>query len=254
MLATVVYFTNIQFDKMEVGVFVGILGKVIEFVAADEICDALNKSIKILDKASKKAQAQSEANARKLFECAPGERALLLNQAKFTWRDQFCVFDSFESMRYKVKGEFTSIKRHFHIYDPSGKEVGYVKEKLLSLRPSAVLESKPIDFTFNIPGRKAVHMRSIWSVIKEKFRVDNGWYVEGELLGWKYRILDSEGNVIANVSNKMLYWGDTYLITFPEDADDLLILMIVLAIDIAHAPKKSEDLKDTIHHKSHYWL
>lgn len=74
------------------------------------------------------------------------------------------------------------------------------------------------------------------------------------MLGWKYKILDSNENVVANVSYKMLYWGDTYLITFPEDADDLLILMIVLAIDIAHAPKKSEDLKGTIHHKSHYWL
>lgn len=232
----------------------GMLGKIVEFVAADAIIDALDKPIEILDKASKKMKAQSEAKARKLFECAPGERALLLNQAKFTWREQFYVFDSFESVKYTVKGEFTSIKRHFHIYDPQGKEVGYVKEKLLTLRPSAVLESNPIDFTFNIPGRKAVHMRSKWSLIKEKYRVDNGWHVEGKLLGWTYKIFDDSGDVVATISCKVLCWGDTYLITFPEDADDLLILMVVLAIDIAHAPKKSEDLKETIHHKSHYWL
>ncbi len=232
----------------------GILGKIVEFVAADTIIDVLDKPIKILDKASKNMQAQSDAKARKLFECAPGEKVLLLNQAKFTWREQFCVYDGFENVRYAVKGEFTSIKRHFHIYDPQGKEVGYVKEKLLALRPSAVLESNPIDFVFEIPGRKAVHMRSKWSVMKDKFRVDNGWYVEGKFPGWKYKIFDDEENVVANVSYKALYWGDTYLITFPEDADELLILMIVLAIDIAHAPKKSEELRDTIHHKSHYWL
>lgn len=231
-----------------------ILGKIVEFVAADAIVDALDKPIEMLDKASKKVQAKSEANARKLFECTPGEKALLLNQAKFTWREQFCVFDSFENVKYTVKGEFTSIKRHFHIYDAQGKEVGYVKEKLMTLRPSAILESNPIDFTFDIPGRKAIHMKSMWTIMKEKFRVDNGWYVEGKVLGWKYKIFDSEENVVANVSYKVLYWGDTYLITFPEDADDLLILMIVLAIDIAHAPKKTEDLKETIHHKSHYWL
>lgn len=135
---------------MEVGGFVGILGKIVEFVAADEIINALDKPIEMLDRASKKMQAQSEAKARKLFECAPGERALLLNQAQFTWREQFCVFDSSERVRYTVKGEFTSIKRHFHIYNSQGTEVGYVKEKLLTLRPSAILESNPIDFTFSI--------------------------------------------------------------------------------------------------------
>lgn len=213
-------------------------------MAAGTIADALDKPIEMLDKASKK-------KARKLFECAPGEQALLLNQAKFTWREQFCVFDTFERVKYTVKGEFTSIKRHFHIYDSQNKEVGYVKEKLLNLRPSAILESSPVDFTFDIPGQKAIHMRSKWSFIKEKFRVDNGWSVEGNLPGWKYKIFDDKENVVANVSYKMLYWGDTYLITFPEDADDLLILMIVLAVDIVHAPKKREDLKGTIHHK---WL
>lgn len=232
----------------------GILGKIVEFVAADEIIDALDKPIEMLDRASKKMKAQSEEKAKKMFECAPGERALLLNQAKFTWREQFSVFDSAENVRYTVKGELTSIKRHFHIYDPRGKEVGYVKEKLMTLRPSAIIESSPIDFTFDIPGRKAIHMSSKWSLIKEKFRVNNGWYVEGKLPGWKYNIFDADGNIVAKISYKFLAWGDTYLITFPEDADDLLILMIVLAIDIAHAPKKSDDLKETIHHKSHYWL
>ena len=157
-------------------------------------------------------------------------------------------------MKYVVKGEFTSIKRHFHIYDIQGHEVGYVKEKLMTFRPSAILESDPIDFTFELPGQKPIHMKSKWAVIRGKFKVDNGWYVEGNLSGWKYKIFDSQEKVIANVQYKPLYWGDTYLITFPENANDLLILMIVLSIDIAHAPKKKEDFKNTLHYQSHYWL
>lgn len=232
----------------------GILGKIVEYAASDVINDALDKSVRIIDKANEKLKAQTEAEKRKMFECAPGERALLLNQAKFTWRERFSVFDSYESIRYTVKGEFAPIKRHFHIYDPNGREVAYVKEKLLSLRPSAIVEVNPVDFTFEIPGREAIHMHSRWSALKEKFCVSNGWYVEGALTGWKYKIFNADGNVVANISCKLLYWGDTYLVCFPEDADELLILMIVLAIDVAHAPKKSEELKETIHHKSHYWF
>lgn len=231
----------------------GILGKVVEFVASDAIIGALDTPINALNKASQKLKEKDEKSQQKLFKCAPGEKALLINQKQFTWRDQFKIYDNFQNVKYSVKGEFTSIKHHLHIYDVAGKELAFVKEKLVTLRPSAVLENHPTDFDLEIGGKKVGKLRSKWSVGKRKYTLSNGWNIEGNVIGWKYKIMYN-GRIIATISYKPLYYGDTYLITFPENENELLILMIVLAPDIDNAPKRSEELKNTIHHKSHYWL
>ena len=230
-----------------------ILGKALEFVSSDMIVNALDIPIRTLEKASKKIGEKDEKNKQKMFECAPGERALLINQKLFTWRDRFQVYDNAQNVKYSVEGEFTSIKHHLHIYNAAGKEIAFVKEKLLSLRPSAILEEHPVNFELEIGGRKIGQLRSKWSIGKRKYALDNGWEITGNVIGWKYRIT-FRGKTIATICMKPLYWGDTYLITFPEDENELLILLIVLAIDISNAPKRSEALKDTIHYKSHYWL
>jgi uncharacterized protein YxjI len=230
-----------------------ILGKVVEYVASDAIVDALDAPIKGLDKVSKKLKAKSENDKQRLFECAPGEKVLLINQKMYTWTDRFNIFDEYQNVKYSVKGDFTSIKHHLHIYDETGKEVAFVKEKLLSLRPSAVIEARPVDFVFEIAGKKAAKLRSTWSLTKSKYLMDNGWIIEGNIIGWKYKIT-YEGKLVATISKKLLYWGDTYLITYPEGENELLILMIVLALDTLTAPTKSKVIEDNIHVKTHWWL
>lgn len=231
----------------------GILGKAIEMIASEALVDALDIPINALNRAEKKLEEKSEQNKRRMFECAPGEKALLINQKTFTWRDRFNIYDSVQNVKYTVKGELTSVKRHLHIYNVSGQEVAFVKEKLVTLRPSAALEDHPTDFDLSIGGKKVGKLRSKWSIGKPKYALNNGWNVEGNVIGWKYKITAGD-QLIAKICKKPLYWGDTYLITFPEDENELLILMIVLAIDASHAPKKTEEWKDTIHHKTNGWL
>lgn len=231
----------------------GILGKVIESVASEALVDALEIPINVLDRATKKLEEKSNQNKRQLFECAPGEKALLINQKTYTWRERFNIYDSVQNVKYTVKGELTSVKRHLHIYDTAGQEIAFVKEKLMTLRPSAALESHPTDFDLVIGGKRVGKLRSKWSITKNRYVLNNGWKVEGNAIGWKYKITAGDQE-IARISKKLLYWGDTYLITFPEDENELLILMIVLAIDISNAPKRTEELKGTIHHKTNGWL
>lgn len=231
----------------------GIIGKAVEFLASDALADVLDKPIKALDKATARMKAKDEEKLKKLFECPPGEKALLINQAMYTWRDRFSVYDNHENVKYTVKGEFTSIKRHLHIFDSNGKEIGFVKEKLLTVRPAAIMQTDPIDFDFKINGKKVATLKSRWAFNKKKYSMNNGWEIEGNIVGWNYKIL-SDGREIAKITMKPLYWGDTYLITFPEGENELLMLMVVLAMDIDTSATKMEVLKDTIHYKSNGWL
>ena len=47
------------------------------------------------------------------------------------------------------------------------------------------------------------------------------------------------------------YRGEKILKVFSDKRNELIILMLVLALDVANAPKKSEEFKNTLHHKSH---
>lgn len=214
-----------------------LLGKIIESVVEDE--SVLDFSIKAIDKIEKKLEKREEKSRCKMLECAPGERALLISQRTFTKSDYFDVYDSSQNVKYSVKGEVSSIKHHLHIYDTSGREIAFLKEKLMSLRPSAVFEKHPTDFYLEINGDKVGNLKSKWAFGKSKYILDNGWNIE-EIFGFKYKVT-SGNKTIATISSKILSLDDTYAVTFSENEDELLMLMITLAIIIGNAPKKSQD-------------
>lgn len=216
--------------------------------------DVLQPMIDGLDKITNKLEERAKKKARRIFECAPGEKVLLINQQKYTWREHFYVFDSYNNVKFTVKGEFTSIKHRLHIYNDKGKEVGFVKEKLFTFHPSAVLECKPVkpvEIEFSINGEKVGKLSSTYS-LGIKYVLDNGWNLEGKIFSWNYQIVAPD-RVVAKISEKLLAWGDTYVITYPEDENELMILMIALALDIIKSPSRKEELKDTIHNMRYHY-
>ena len=83
---------------------------------------------------------------------------------------------------------------------------------------------------FNINIKKS----NIKNVCKEKYNIDfNGWRVEGDFLGWDYDVYSGCSSII-HISKQLLHWGDTYVIDFTNPGDELLGMMLVIAIDAAN--------------------
>lgn len=66
--------------------------------------------------------------------------------------------------------------------------------------------------------------------LQKKMEDYNGWSVEGNIMGWNYSV-NKGFNLIASIKQKIISWGDTYVIDFINQEDELMILMLVLAID-----------------------
>lgn len=218
------------------------MGKIktaIEFMESDAFTDALNKPFDALDKALTKLEAKNKEELEKFFKCLPGEKALLISHLYSSSERQnrfyINVYDSPDNVKYTVKDEKLSAKHHLHIFDSTGKEIGFVKEKLITFRPSAIMQVNPIDFDFKINGKKVATLKSRRSFKTTKFSMSNGWEIEGDFFGTKYCIL-SEGRIIGNVNRKL--WSDKYFLTFSECEDELLLLMVALAMDIDTSPKR----------------
>ena len=123
---------------------------------------------------------------------------------------------------FVVKGEL-SWGHLLRIYDANGREVGYIKEKVLTFLPK---------FEMYIGQSYAGCISKEFSFFKPKFNIDyNGWHVDGDLFEWDYTILNSAGQGVAKVSKQLWNWTDTYTIDIADQKDAVYALMLVLAID-----------------------
>ena len=80
----------------------------------------------------------------------------------------------------------------------------------------------------------------------------NGWIIEGNIVGSKYKIRDGQKNVME-VYEKIWFGEDTYFVDIVNPDNEVLCLMIALAIDSSHS-SKSHDNKRALKHKSGGWI
>lgn len=155
---------------------------------------------------------------------------LLIKQRVFSWSDTYDVYDEDGNAKYFVKAEFLSLEHRLHVYDQMDREVGLIKEKLLTFLPV---------FEIEVNGVQQGRIEQRFSLFKPKYEVDfNGWRVEGDFLGWDYDVY-SGCSAVIHITKEWLHWGDTYVIDILNPSDELMGLLLVIAIDAANCTKGS---------------
>ena len=92
-------------------------------------------------------------------------------------------------------------------------------------------------------------MKSRFSFGKRKFKFTfNNWTLEGNIFGLKYKVLDGKEKVME-VSEKVWTIGDVYYLDITNPDNELLCILILLAIDSSHT-LKSSDNKRTMRRKT----
>ena len=233
----------------------GILGK---FIAKSAIKSVARKvgyrvadiGIKVCDKAIERLE-KGNVNENKAFldGAKDGHSRLIVGQKPYTFKESFQIFDEDENVKYIVKGKLISATHDFTVYDATGKiALGRVREKMLALRSPISFERHPKDFIIQMDGKKLGKMKSRYVFGKQKCEFTfNNWVLEGNVFGVKYKVLDGKEKVME-VSQKVWVIGDTYYLDIANPDDELLCVLILLAIDSSHS-SKSDDNKQTVIHK-----
>lgn len=147
---------------------------------------------------------------------------LLFKQRVFSWLDSYDIFDEFGSVVFQVKGQL-SWGHCLKIYDGAGRELGTVKEKVLTFLPK---------FELYVGAQYVGCIQKEMTFLKPKFQIDfNGWSVNGNWLEWDYIIRGGRGEAVAAISKQLMNFSDTYVIELADERDALGALMVVLAID-----------------------
>ena len=90
---------------------------------------------------------------------------LLIKQRVFSWTDTYDVYDEKEEPKYFVKAEFFALGHQIHVYDKSGREVGMVKQRLLTLLPA---------FDIEIDGKEFGSVQKEFTFFKPRYEPDGG--------------------------------------------------------------------------------
>ena len=112
--------------------------------------------------------------------------------------------------------------RVFDVYD---NEIAVIYERLFSLLPK---------FEIEIGGRIIGTIQKKFTLFRPKYELDyNGWRVEGDFLSWNYDVYEGCSSVI-HISKEIWHWGDTYVIDIANPKDELMGILLVIAIDAAN--------------------
>jgi uncharacterized protein YxjI len=154
---------------------------------------------------------------------------LLFKQRLFSWFDSYDIFDEQSQTVYTVKGQL-SWGHCLKIYDTQGRELGTVKQRILTLMPK---------FELYLGERYMGCISREFTLFRPSYNIDcNGWHIDGSWMEWDYQVKDHTGKKIATISKSIWQWTDTYVIDVEDPKDALCALMLVLAID---AEKCSRD-------------
>lgn len=154
---------------------------------------------------------------------------LMINQRVFSLTDTYDVYDESETPKYFVKSEFLSIGHNIHVYDTNNNEVGAIHQRLLAFLPK---------FEIEINGTTVGIIQKELSFFKPKYDIDcNGWKVNGDLFGWDYKVYSGSAPIV-HISKEPFHWGDTYMLDFYNPEDEIMGLLLVIAIDAANCSDK----------------
>ena len=156
----------------------------------------------------------------------------MIKQRVFAWTDTYDIYDEYGNPKYFVKTEFFNIGHHMHIYDMYDQEVGVIHQEIFHLLPV---------FEVEIGGRTIGRIQRRFSLFTPRYDIEyHGWQVQGDLFGWDYDVYDGS-YCIAHIGKELFRWGDTYVIDIANPEDEILGLMLVLAIDAANCSKKTDE-------------
>lgn len=154
---------------------------------------------------------------------------LLIKQRVFAWGDTYDIYDEAGNVKYIVKAEIFAFGHQLHVYDANKREIGQIHQKLLTFLPQ---------FEIVVNGKVCGTISKQFTLFRPKYEIDfNGWRVEGDFLGWDYDIYEGCSSII-HITKELLHWGDTYVIDIANPKDELMRILLVIAIDAANCSKE----------------
>lgn len=138
------------------------------------------------------------------------------------------IYDEQGTVLYRADGRFWTVQDRVDILDTHGTTVGTVHSKLLSLQKTFVVE---------IGGQEAAEIVQKFFSLRKSFDIHlasgDRWALHGDWLEHAFAITAASGETIATISREWITIPDAFGIDIADGQDDLLVLMVLVALEAA---------------------
>jgi len=154
-----------------------------------------------------------------------------MRQKLFSWGDDFTIKTGDGRDAYFVDGKAISLGNQLSFQDMHGKELAFIRQKLLAWGPTYELYRD---------GRiAAVVKKQIFTLFHCVFSIDvpgpDDLTAEGDFTDHEYQV-SRGGRTVASVSKQWFAWTDSYGVDIADGEDAVLILASTVIIDMACHP------------------
>lgn len=155
----------------------------------------------------------------------------VMKQRLFSWGDDFVIKDETGQDRFFVDGKAFSLGNQLLFQDPSGTELAYISQRLLSWGPT-------YEISRNGQTLATVHKQR-FTFFKCSFSIEgegaNHLDAEGDFTDHDY-VFTGDEQPVAQVSKRWFALSDTYGVQIAPGQDDVLILACTVVIDMCCHP------------------
>jgi uncharacterized protein YxjI len=154
----------------------------------------------------------------------------LMRQKFLSWGENYLIKDDTGQDVFLVKGKVFRVKKKLSFQDMQENELAFIQQK--SMSRSIIYE------IYRDSEVYATMSESFFTLIGREFTVDipgaDDLKIKGNFLGYKYTFERASG-VVATVSKKWAWLGDTYGVDIIPGEDDILILACTVVIGTTFA-------------------
>ena len=218
----------------------GLISKIIEKTAKIfAIKTAENVAYKTITAAEETDKKKKE---KFLADTKEGHSKLTIVEKANTFIESFNITDNEGKIRYIVKGKLLTNRHCLTLYSVDGKvELGKVLEQRKPLiRPVA---NAPItkDFVIEMNNKVVGEIETGFILAKREYELSfNNWKLHSNSLGTKYKLTDNENNKIMDVQRNLLINFREALLDVYDLNNEILCILIFLAIDSARTSKSQD--------------
>lgn len=129
---------------------------------------------------------------------------------------------------YLVDGKVLRLRDTFELKDQTGEVVAVIKKKVVTVRDAMKIENRDGDVVATVREK-------LFTPFRDKFEVEladgSELKITGNLIDKDYRIEDSEGREVAEISRKWFSFRDAYGVRIAEGEDTALLLSVAVCVD-----------------------
>ena len=176
-------------------------------------------------------EAGQDVNVNNVEKFGVPSLSLFTTTKVFTLHHHIDVVDNNENVVYESNSKMISLHDKTDITKAGGEHVAHIERKFLTLHER--------HFITMANGTKFELSNEIFHIIKDITNIEGlGWQLRGNVLGLNFELYDSNGEIIAVISQKMISIHDKWCVDiYKKEHTDIIVAIL---ISLQHMVKDRE--------------